>query len=105
VPGTSSDHPRRDPGQPTGPAAGSSVQQKIRITNICATPWHLTDGTAGGDLPDYLKPWRFERYYRLSADQLPRVLCREALDPGALKFRRWQHPEQLTGARIWLFRR
>jgi hypothetical protein len=69
-----------------------------------ATPWHLSDGTASGDLPDYLKLWRFERYYRLSADQLPRVLCHEALDAGTLKFRRWQHPEQVTGARIWLFR-
>ncbi len=69
-----------------------------------ATPWHLTDGTASGDLPDYLKLWRFERYYRLSADQLPHVLCRETLDADKLKFRRWQHPEQLTGARIWLFR-
>ena len=39
-----------------------------------ATPWHLADGTAGGDLPDYLQLWRFEQYYRLSADQLPRSL-------------------------------
>ena len=31
-------------------------------------------------LPDYLRLWRFERYYRLSADQLPHVLCREAVD-------------------------
>ena len=49
-----------------------------------ATPWHLTDGTAGGDLPDYLRLWRFERYYRLSADQLPHVLAREAVDLSTL---------------------
>ena len=48
--------------------------------------------------------WRFEQYYRLSADQLPRVLCREALDAGALRFPRWQHAGAVTGARIWLFR-
>jgi hypothetical protein len=69
-----------------------------------ATAWHLADGTASGDLPDYLRLWRFERYYRLSADQLPRVLCRQTLDTGALSFRRWQHAARVTGARMWLFR-
>jgi len=69
-----------------------------------ATPWHLADGTASADLPDYLQLWRFEQYYRLSTDQLPRVLCREALDASALTFQRWQHAGQVTGARIWLFR-
>ena len=51
----------------------------------------LPDGTADGDLPDYLRMWRLERYYRLSADQLPRVLHREMLETSALRFRRWQH--------------
>jgi hypothetical protein len=69
-----------------------------------ATPWHLTSGTAGGDLPRYLQLWRFEQYYRLSADQLPAVLHRETLDASALSFSRWQHTGQLSGARIWLFR-
>jgi hypothetical protein len=46
-----------------------------------ATPWHLADGTASGDLPSYLRLWRFERYYRLSGDQLPRVLSRETWMP------------------------
>ena len=68
-----------------------------------ATPWHVTDGSAGGELPDYLQLWRFERYYRLSADQLPRVLCREALDTAALSFRRWRLGGRVTGARMWLF--
>jgi hypothetical protein len=36
-----------------------------------ATPWRITDGGAGGGLQDYLLLWRFEQYYRLSADQLP----------------------------------
>ncbi len=69
-----------------------------------ATPWHLTDDSNSGQLPDYLRLWRFERYYRLSGDQLPRVLSREALDVSALRFERWQNAEQVTGARIWLFR-
>jgi hypothetical protein len=69
-----------------------------------ATPWHVTDGTAGGQLPDYLDLWRFERYYRLSGDQLPHVLCREAIDPGGLSFKRWQRAARVTGARVWLFR-
>ena len=56
-----------------------------------ATPWHLADGDSSGDLLDYLRLWRFERYYRLSVGQLPRVLSREALDPGTLRFQRWQH--------------
>jgi hypothetical protein len=69
-----------------------------------ATSWHMADGTTRGDLPAYLKLWRFEQYYRLSADQLPEVLCRESLDVTALRFRRWQHAGRVTGARIWLFR-
>jgi hypothetical protein len=69
-----------------------------------ATPWHVTDGVPGGALPDYLRLWRFERYYRLSADQLPHVLCREAVDITALRFKRWQRGAAVTGARVWLFR-
>jgi hypothetical protein len=70
---------------------------------LYATPWHLADGAAGADLPGYLRLWRFERYYRLSGDQLPRVLSREALDTSTLRFERWQHAGMVTGARIWLF--
>ena len=69
-----------------------------------ATPWRLADSAAQGELQHYLRLWRFERYYRLSSDQLPGVLCREALDVSALKFPRWQHAATVTGARIWLFR-
>jgi hypothetical protein len=57
-----------------------------------------------GELPDYLQLWRFEPYWRLSADQLPRVLSREVLDPGTLSFKRWQRSGCLSGARAWLFR-
>jgi hypothetical protein len=69
-----------------------------------ATPWHLADDAGSGDLPGYLRLWRFERYYRLSGDQLPGVLTREVLDTSTLSFGRWQHAGQVTGARIWLFR-
>jgi hypothetical protein len=89
VPGTSSDQPARSAAQPAGPAAGSAVSRRIRITNLYATPWHLADGAASGDLPGYLRLWRFERYYRLSGDQLPSVLSREALDTSSLSFQRW----------------
>ena len=104
MPGISSDQPRRAPGQGAGDEAGSSVAGRVRVTNMYATPWRLADSKADGDLGQYLRLWRFEQYYQLSADQLPRVLRREVLDAGALTFRRWQHAGTVTGARIWLFR-
>jgi hypothetical protein len=76
----------------------------VRITNIYATPWHLPKATTNGDPPDYLRLWRFEPYYKLSADQLPQALRCEELDPSTLSFQRWQHPGRVTGAQIWLFR-
>ena len=104
MPGTSSDQPRRGPALPRGLAASRPVAGSFRVSSIYATPWHLTGSTEGGDLPDYLPLWRFEQYYRLSADQLPGVLHRETLDPGTLRFQRWQHAGQLAGAQLWLFR-
>jgi len=71
---------------------------------IYATPWRAADRADGGDLPGHLRLWRFEAFYRLSADQLPAVLHREALDPGTLRFRRWRHAGQLAAAQVWLFR-
>lgn len=68
-----------------------------------ATPWHLPGAAGNGQLPGHLPLWRFERYYRLSADQLPAVLHQEALEPDTLRFARWQHAGTLTGARVWLF--
>jgi hypothetical protein len=104
VPGTSSDQPFYTQAPAESDHAGAGVKQRVRISNMYATPWHLADSSAGGDLQHYLRLWRFEQYYRLSADQLPSVLCREALDVSALKFQRWQHAATVTGARIWLFR-
>jgi hypothetical protein len=102
VPGTTSDHPHDDVARQAGPTT-EPVPERIRVTSIYATPWHLTSTPANTDLPGYLRLWRFEEYYRLSADQLPGVLNRETLDHTTLKFRRWTRADRLTGARIWLF--
>ena len=104
VPGTSSDQPFATPAESERDQPGAGVKQRVRISNIYATPWQLADSRPGGALQHYLRLWRFEQYYRLSADQLPSVLCREALDVSTLTFQRWQHAVTVTGARIWLFR-
>lgn len=104
MPGTSSEQPDNQPGRATAPAADPTAERRVRITNTYATPWQVTDSSTGGQLPDYLRMWRFERYYRLSADQLPHVLARETVDIAALTFERWQNAGRVTGARAWLFR-
>ena len=102
MPGTSSE-PRHRPARRAAPAARRRVPETIRVTSIYATPWHLPGAAGNGELPGHLPLWRFEQYYRLSADQLPAVLHQEALDVSALRFARWQHAAALTGARVWLF--
>jgi hypothetical protein len=104
VPGISSDQPPGAPVHPTHEHAGLAVKQRVRISNLYATPWHVSDRPAHGDLQNYLRLWRFGPYYQLSADQLPEVLCREMLDVSTLRFQRWQHAAAVNGARIWLFR-
>jgi len=84
-------------------ATGPSVRQKVQVTNLYATPWHLADGAGGRELPGFLRLGRLEHYYHLSADQLPRVLHRETLDAGTVTFRRWQPVDAATGAWAWLF--
>jgi hypothetical protein len=79
-------------------------ERQLRITNVYATPWHSADSVAPDDLAGYLKLGRLERYYRQSAEQLPRVLLRAELEPADLKFSRWCDGARLTGVRIWLFR-
>ena len=103
MPGSSSDQPITG-SYGTGTSGETCSQRRVRVTNLYSTPWHLADGTASRDLPDYLKLSRFEPYYRLSASQLPCVLRREELDTSVLNFQRWQVAGQVTGARIWLFR-
>lgn len=103
MPGGSSHQPIAGSGD-TGTSQETCSQPRVRVSNLYATPWHLADGAASRDLPEYLELWRFERYYRLSASQLPRVLRREELDTSALKFQRWQVAGRVTGARVWLFR-
>ena len=84
-------------------AARPSVRQKVRVTNLYATPWHLADGTGGHELPRFLDLGRLEHHYRLSADQLPRVLCRETLDAGAVTFQRWHPVDAVAGGWAWFF--
>jgi hypothetical protein len=104
VPGTTSDQPTAAPAPAGGAEGETPVQDRIRVTNLYATPWHLADPGAGRQLPDYLQLWRFEPYYRLSADQLPQVLAREQLPPG-LGFKRWEaHAGCVLAAWLWLFR-
>lgn len=102
MPGTSSE-PRHRPPRRATPAARRRVPGTIRVTSIYATPWHLPGAADNGELPGHLPLWRFEQYYRLSADQLPAVLHQEGLDASTLRFARWQHAAALTGARVWLF--
>jgi hypothetical protein len=87
----------------TGATAEPSVRQKVRVTNLYATPWHLADGAVGQELPGFLDLGRLEHYYRLSADQLPRVLYRETLDADAVTSQRWQAVNAVTGAWAWFF--
>ena len=100
--GTSSE-PHHRPSRRTTPAARRRVSGPIRVTSIYATPWHLPGPPGNGELSGHLPLWRFEQYYRLSADQLPAVLLQEALDVTTLRFARWQHAAALTGGRVWLF--
>jgi hypothetical protein len=74
----------------------------VRLINIYATSWYLPGGPPDGDLTAHLNLWRFEHYYQSSADQFPRVLACETLDPAELSFKRWKHERFLSSASIWL---
>lgn len=104
MPGTPSDTPAGALAPQAGPANRPSAERTIRVTNLYATPWHAADGVPGDGLPAFLKFGRLERYYQLSADQLPRVLHREDLDITAVKFGRCEQSDRVSGARLWLFR-
>lgn len=87
-------------------AAGADPPIKrptVRITNVYATSWRVDPAVTRGELGDYLRLWRLERNYRIAADQLPRVLVREDLDPGTIRVKRWRNISALAGARVWLF--
>lgn len=104
VPGTSSEPAQHASGQGPAAAGSGAVRQEIRVTNLYATPWHMADGASAGEPSEFLQLWRFAQYYERSADQLPRVLARETLDPESVGFRRWQeHAASVTGVRVWLF--
>lgn len=73
--------------------------QGVRLTNIFATPWHLTDGAEAAPPGDRPRLGRPETYFTGSAT--PRVLHRMALDQRKIEFPDWDRP--LAGARLWLF--
>jgi hypothetical protein len=75
----------------------------VRVANVYATSWVLTDGPPDGDLTAELELWRYGQYYKMSADQFPRVLHREMLRPASLEFRRWQFSDSVERAEVWLF--
>lgn len=75
----------------------------IRVANVYATSWFLTGGPPDGDLTAELELWRYGQYYKMSAEQFPRVLCRETLRPQSLEFRRWQFSGSVEHAEVWLF--
>jgi hypothetical protein len=74
----------------------------IRVANIYATSF-LVDGQPGRDLTAELKLWRYEQYYKMSAEQFPRILHREQLRPDSLEFKRWQFSDSVKYAELWLF--
>jgi hypothetical protein len=70
---------------------------------VYATSWFLPGGPPDGDLTDALPLWRYGQYYKISADQFPRVLKRETVEPEAFSFNRWKLRESVTGGDLWLF--
>jgi hypothetical protein len=71
--------------------------------NVYATSWYLPGGAPDGDLAEDLPLWRYGQYYKISADQFPRIIAREAIESGALSFRRWKQAGSVTGGQVWLF--
>lgn len=75
----------------------------VRVTNVYATSWRLNGEAPEEGVDGHLRLWRLARHYRMSGDQLPRVLAVRHLDPATLEFRRWERPVTPEGARLWLF--
>ncbi|MEU4226742.1 hypothetical protein AB0F17_20795 [Nonomuraea sp. NPDC026600] len=78
---------------------GIRPAQGVRLTNIFATPWHVTNGAEAAQPGDRPRLGRPETYFTGSAT--PRVLHRLALDPREIEFTGWDR--LLAGARLWLF--
>ncbi len=104
-----------DAGQEPAPEADDSLdvprvdppaqRKTVRVTNVYATSGRVSQVPHAdpGEVADYLRFGRLERYYRLSDGQLPRVLARRELDVATLEGRRWRQPERLVHAWLWLF--
>lgn len=77
-----------------------------RISYIYATPWHLPDehGLSLRAPTDELRLGRVGSFYKISTDQLPKVLYSGPLDPTKLVFKRFEgNRRSLAAARLWLF--
>ena len=111
MPGTSSRKEEGTPAQAQS-AADAAAQgwygkpgrsDGIRVANVYATSWFLTNGLHGGDLTAELNLWRYSQYYETSAEQFPRVLHREEIHASTLTFSRWQCSGSVQRAEAWLF--
>ncbi|MEV1240212.1 hypothetical protein [Nonomuraea sp. NPDC049750] len=78
---------------------GIRSEQGVRLTNIFATPWHVTDGGEAASAGERPRLGRPETYFTGSAT--PQVLHKLALDHHKIEFESWDRP--LASARLWLF--
>jgi hypothetical protein len=92
-------------GHSTLPFAPYASRENLRLTTVYSTPWTYDPATVDHSAQhagDALGLGRLAEYYSRSAQQLPRVLRREALDCSNITCRRWQ-----TGApafaQLWHF--
>ena len=76
----------------------------MRVTNLYATPWQLADGQRPVSCRTTWSCGGSSTTTGCPPTSCPRVLCREALDAGALKFQRWHACRHVAGRRVWLFR-
>ncbi|MHA5050590.1 hypothetical protein [Streptomyces sp. SD15] len=79
-----------------------------RLTTIYATSWtYAPDRPVSGTGPrrpsELLKLGRLASYYDAHADQLPRVLLRERLDPATVTARRWSASAQANPEAVVLW--
>lgn len=93
------------------PREGSSDRKGVRVTTVYATKWALPEDNSVTTTPaaDFspLKLRRLEEFYRISADQVPRVIHTWGVFPHQIGSQRWDRDHEDTwnnryfAARIW----
>ena len=68
------DEPGEVPALETGATTEPSVRQKVRVTNLYATPWHLADGAVGHELPGFLDLGRLAQVPRVRIQLEPPLM-------------------------------